>query len=106
MDAQKLAVCDEASDGHEAIAKALDHKPDIVILDINMRGLGGFDAAKKIHRVLPDVPILFFTMHGDQFLCEAKRVGAQGFVSKEQGANVLVSAVKALLRGETFFFRT
>src|SRR6185369_5519407 len=98
-----FAICDEASDGQEAIAKALDHKPDIIILDVNMRGLGGFEAAKEIHRVRPDVPILFFTMHGEQFLSEAKRAGAQGFVSKEQGANVLVSAVKALLRGETFF---
>ena len=75
-----FAICDEASDGQEAIAKALDHKPDIIILDVNMRGLGGFEAAKEIHRVRPDVPILFFTMHGEQFLSEAKRAGAQGFV--------------------------
>ena len=66
-----FAIRDEASDGQEAIARS-DHKPDIIILDVNMRGLGGFDAAKEIHRVWPDVPILFFTMHGEQILPRRK----------------------------------
>src|SRR5579863_7096525 len=60
--------CVEASDGHEAIQKAVALKPDVIILDINMPVLGGFGAALEIQRLLPGTPILFFTMHtGEQF---------------------------------------
>jgi DNA-binding NarL/FixJ family response regulator len=67
-------ICEEASNGQEAITKALSIQPDIVILDINMPVLGGFAAAKEIQRLLPEVPILFFTMHGgEHFALEARR---------------------------------
>jgi DNA-binding NarL/FixJ family response regulator len=99
-----FAICDEASNGQEAVEKACRHRPDIVILDISMPVLGGFAAAKEIHQHMPDVPILLFTSNpSEQFLSEAKKTSAQGIVSKEQAANTLVMAVKALLRKETFF---
>ena len=66
--------------------------------------LGGFAAAKEIQRLLPGIPILFFTMNGgDQFVLEAKKAGVQGFVTKDRASAALVSAVKALLRNDTFF---
>jgi DNA-binding NarL/FixJ family response regulator len=96
--------CVEASNGHDAIEKVLAHKPDVVILDVNMPALGGFAAAKEILRLLPGTPILFFTMHtGEQFLLEARKAGVRGFVSKDRAGEVLVDAVKALLRNETYF---
>jgi CheY-like chemotaxis protein len=88
----------------EAIEKALAHKPDVVILDINMPLLGGFSAAREIQRLLPGFPILFFTMHtGEQFVLEARKAGVQGFVAKDRAGEILVDAVKALLRNETYF---
>jgi two-component system response regulator NreC len=76
----------------------------VVILDINMPVLGGFGAATEIHRLLPGIPILFFTMHtGDQIVLEARKAGVQGFVTKDRAGEVLVDAVNALLRNETYF---
>jgi DNA-binding NarL/FixJ family response regulator len=96
--------CIEATNGQEAIEKALAHKPDVVILDINMPLLGGFSAAREIQRLLPGFPILFFTMHtGEQFVLEARKAGVQGFVAKDRAGEILVDAVKALLRNETYF---
>jgi DNA-binding NarL/FixJ family response regulator len=101
-----FAVCDEASNGQQAIEKALLHRPDIIILDVNMPVLGGLAAAKEVQRLLPDVPILLFTSNpSEQFLSESKKAGVNGFVAKEQAADTLVAAVKALLRKETFFPR-
>jgi DNA-binding NarL/FixJ family response regulator len=96
--------CVEASNGHEAIQKAVALKPDVIILDINMPVLGGFGAAHEIQRLLPGTPILFFTMHtGEQFVLEARKAGVQGFVAKDRAGEVLVDAVNALLQNETYF---
>lgn len=93
-------MCGEAANGEEAISL----KPDLVILDINMPVLGGFGAAKEIQRLLPEVRILFFSMHDSgQFVDEAKKAGVQGFVAKDRAGETLVMAVDALLRGQTFF---
>jgi DNA-binding NarL/FixJ family response regulator len=97
-------VCGEAMNGEDAIEKAVSLKPDLVILDINMPVLGGFGAAKELGRLLPDVPILFFSMHdGAQFIEEAKKAGVRGFVAKDRAGETLVMAADALLRGQTFF---
>jgi DNA-binding NarL/FixJ family response regulator len=100
----EFEVCGEAANGEEAIEKAISLKPDLVILDINMPVLGGFGAAKEIQRLLPEVRILFFSMHDSgQFVDEAKKAGVQGFVAKDRAGETLVMAVDALLRGQTFF---
>jgi DNA-binding NarL/FixJ family response regulator len=66
--------------------------------------LGGFGVAREIQRLLPQVPILFFTMHtGEQFVSEARKAGVQGFVAKDRAGEILIDAVEALLRKETFF---
>jgi DNA-binding NarL/FixJ family response regulator len=96
--------CIEATNGQEAIRKAMAIHPDIVILDINMPVLGGFGAAKEIQRLLPQIPILFFTMNaGEPFVSEARKAGVQGFVAKDRAGEDLIRAVEALLRKETFF---
>jgi DNA-binding NarL/FixJ family response regulator len=97
-------ICEEASNGEEAVTKAVALQPDLVILDINMPVLGGFGAAKEIQRLLPRVPILFLTMHGgEQFSSEAKRAGVQGFVTKDRAGAALIDAVTTLLDNRTFF---
>jgi DNA-binding NarL/FixJ family response regulator len=100
----KPEVCEEAANGQEAITKALELEPDIVILDINMPVLGGFAAAKELQRLRPQTPILFLTMNaGEAFVSEARKAGVQGFVAKDRAGEALVDAVKALLRNETYF---
>jgi two-component system response regulator NreC len=66
--------------------------------------LGGFAAAKEIQRLLPQVPILFFTMNtGQQFVLEARKAGVKGFVAKDHAGEHLIRAIEALLRNESFF---
>lgn len=78
-------------------------RPDLAALDINMPVLGGFAVAKEIQRLLPQIPILLFTLNaGEQFVSEARKAGVQGFVSKDRRDD-LIRAVEQLLRSETFF---
>jgi DNA-binding NarL/FixJ family response regulator len=97
-------VVDEAKNGEEAVSLAVAIRPDVIILDINMPVLDGFGAAKKLRRLLSGVPILFFTMHTAKgFVSEARRIGVQGFVTKEHAGETLVEAVQALLLKQTYF---
>jgi two-component system, NarL family, response regulator NreC len=60
-------ICDGAANGQEAIAKALALQPDLNLLDVNMPVMGGFAAARELQKLLPQVPILFLTMHAGLF---------------------------------------
>ena len=99
-----IEVCGEASNGREAIDKAKELQPDLIILDITMPVLSGIDAAEVIRTALPRVPILFLSMHQSrQIVAEAKRIGVQGYVRKSEAATTLLNAVDAVLRNEPFF---
>src|ERR1700736_6618793 len=99
-----IEVCGEAANGREAIDKAQALKPDLIILDITMPVLSGIDAAEAIRKTLPNVPILFLSMHQSrQIIAEAKRLGVLGYVKKSDAAATLLNAVDALLRNEPFF---
>jgi DNA-binding NarL/FixJ family response regulator len=99
-----IESCAEASNGQDAIEKASELKPDLIILDVSLPGLDGFAVARQIRTFLPEVPMLILSMHdAPTVLGEARRVGAQGFVSKMEISNVLLEAVAAVLQGQTFF---
>ena len=99
-----IEICGEASDGMEAIEKARELKPDLIILDVTMPVLDGINSAKEIRTFLPDVPILFFSMHDGVYLVhEAKMAGGQGFVNKMEARAMLLDAVDALLKKQTYF---
>ncbi len=100
----ELEVCGEASNGEEAVQKALALNPDIIILDVSMPALDGFSAAKKIRHVLPKTPILMLSMHtGPEMVRISRMVGVQGFITKAEVSGVLLRAVDVLLSGGTFF---
>ena len=99
-----IEVCGEASNGKEAVEKAQELKPDLIILDVNMPVLDGINSAKEIRKFLPDVPILFFSMHDGVYLVhEAKMAGVQGLVSKTDARATLLDAVDALTNKQTYF---
>ena len=98
-----LEVCGEAEDGRDAIEKARELKPDVVILDITMPVLSGFEAAREIRKTM-SVPILILSMHESiQLIEEARKIGVQGYVTKTEAASRLLLAVDALLRKQDFF---
>lgn len=97
-------ICGEASNGQDAVEKATELNPDLIILDVTMPGLDGFAAARRIRTFLPEVPILMLSMHqGSHVVKEARQAGAQGFVSKGDAGHILVKAVEAIFEGQTFF---
>jgi DNA-binding NarL/FixJ family response regulator len=97
-------ICGEASTGNEAVEKARQLQPDIVILDIGMPELNGLAATVQIHEVAPNAPVLVLTMHsGEELIQSCLRAGAQGYVLKSDAERDLISAVKALVQHRTFF---
>jgi DNA-binding NarL/FixJ family response regulator len=99
-----IQICGEASNGREAIEKARELKPDLIILDVTMPVLDGINSAKEIRTFLPEVPILFFSMHDGVYLVhEAKMAGGQGFVNKTDARAMLLDAVDALVNKQTYF---
>jgi DNA-binding NarL/FixJ family response regulator len=95
-------VCGEATDGREAVEKASQLKPDIVILDIGMPNLNGLAATRQLARTNCKIIVLTIT-DSDQVIREALDAGARGFVLKSDAARDLVSAVEALQRNRMFF---
>jgi DNA-binding NarL/FixJ family response regulator len=97
-------TCEEACDGAEAVRKALQLRPDLVILDISMPVLDGFGALRQIRELLPRLPVLMITTNPDPDIIGFSRSsGAQGFLNKLQLAESLVTAADALLAGGLYF---
>lgn len=96
-------VCADAVDGADAVAKAQQFNPDVIVLDFFMPVMTGVEAAQILKRVLPSIPILMVTLEiTGQLVEEAKRVGIRGAVQKSDTCEVL-KGIEALLRQETFF---
>lgn len=97
-------VCGEAKDGRDAVRRASELKPDLVLLDIGMPNLNGLDAARQIVAHCPLTRVLVLTVHdSEQVVREVLAVGARGFLLKSDAGRDLVSAVEALQRHGTFF---
>src|SRR5205814_3108456 len=97
-------VCGEAADGREAVDKAQQLKPDVVILDIGMPSLNGLEATRQILKINPQARVLILTLHdSDQVVREVLNAGARGFLLKSDAARDLVAAVEALRRDKTYF---
>ena len=97
-------VCGEAQDGRQAVDKAKELKPDIVILDIGMPNLNGLEAARQMQRDNPQAKVLILTITDvDEVVRAVLDAGARGFVLKSDAARDLVAAVEALQSNKTFF---
>ena len=98
-------VIAEAADGAEALAAALAHELDLAILDISMPKLTGLQVARRIIDHRPDVRVLMLSMHdNEEFLFEALRAGASGYVLKSSAESDLVNACRTAVRGESFLY--
>ena len=98
-----IEVVAEAADGREAVELAATHHPDIVLMDINMPELNGLDAAERITREHEAVRVIILSMFGnEQYVEQALRSGASGYLLKDADARELELAIKAVRKGDTY----
>ena len=91
-------VCGEAENGKEAIAKALELHPDLIVLDLSMPVMNGLDAARELTKLMPTVPLIMYSAFGDTFMeQQARLIGISELVSKSQPAVILVRKARSLL---------
>ena len=96
-------VCAEAVDGADAVAKAEQCRPDIIILDFFMPGMTGVEAARALGRVLPSVPILIITLYlTAELIKQAKAAGIKGAASKSD-TRLIFNGIEALMNNQPFF---
>jgi DNA-binding NarL/FixJ family response regulator len=98
-----LTVVGEASDGVEAITKAVELKPDILLMDLSMPNLGGIEATRQLTQSQPEVRVLILTVHEDESLLkEVVRAGAAGYIIKRAAQEELIHAIRVVARGDLY----
>lgn len=99
-----MEVVAQAADGIEALEKAEQTRPDIVVADLTMPRLGGLEVVRRLREKLPNVRVLVLTMHQeDEYVLQAVRAGAAGYLVKDSAAAELVAAVRSLHAGRGHF---
>ena len=97
-------VVGEARDGDHAVALAEALKPDVVVLNVTMPTMSGFEAARRIRSRFSNCAIVILSSHKDeQFIAEARKAGAKGYIEKSDADEQLVSAIESAIKGEEFF---
>jgi DNA-binding NarL/FixJ family response regulator len=103
-DSDEVEVVAEAADGLEAVARAQEHRPEVVVLDLSMPRLSGLEVVRRIRRALPSSRILVLTVHaGEEYIVPVVRAGASGYLVKDSAASELLDAVRALHAGQGYF---
>lgn len=98
-----LMVCGEAETIYDALKAIEQLKPDIVIVDISLKGESGVDLIKDIRIRYPDLPVLTLSMYDEAIYAErVLRAGARGYVTKEEAAENVLSAIRQVLKGQIF----
>jgi DNA-binding NarL/FixJ family response regulator len=96
-------IC-EVSDGLEAVQKAIELRPDLILLDIGLPSLNGIDVARQNRKLAPESKIIFLTQESSaDAVREARKLGAWGYVVKINAANDLLPALEAFISGKQFF---
>jgi len=99
-----VQVVAQAADGIEAIEKAMQTRPDVVIVDLSMPRLGGVEVVRRLREALPATRVLVLTMHQeDEYVLQAVRAGASGYLVKDSAASELLAAVRSLHAGRGYF---
>ncbi|MBI2304251.1 MAG: response regulator transcription factor [Chloroflexi bacterium] len=98
-----MEVVAEATDGDEAVEKALQHHPDVVLMDVAMPKMSGIEATRAIKEREPDIKILTLTVHDSQdYFFRIVQAGASGYILKGDTSSELVAAIRAVQRGGVF----
>ncbi len=104
LDTQEgIEVVGEAEDGREAIEKAKQMAPDVIVIDITMPNLNGIEATLQIKKINPKIKVLVLTVHdNEEYIHRILQAGASGYLLKESAVSDLVSAINAVEKGDIF----
>ena len=94
---EDFEVCGDAENGREAVEKARELHPDLILLDLSMPVMNGLEAARVLKRVMPEVPVIMFSAYGDSFEKEARSAGVSALVSKSEDMSVLLGKARNLV---------
>lgn len=98
-----IEVVGEASDGRQAVSEALALRPDVVLMDITMPEMNGIEATRQVKRALDSTRVLILTMHeNEEYLFQALRTGASGYILKEAADTELISAIRIVNTGRFY----
>ncbi len=98
-----VTVVAETGNGAEVLEFARAHRPDVVLLDISMPGLGGLEVSAQLRDALPEVRVVMLSMHAnEEYVLQALRAGAAGYMLKDSATAELELALKAVMQGETY----
>jgi DNA-binding NarL/FixJ family response regulator len=104
---QDLQVVGEASDGLEAIQKAVELKPDLILMDIGLPSLNGIEAARQIRGLVPESKIIFLSQETSaEVVQEALSLGASGYIVKATAGSQLLAAIEDVISDRRFVSRT
>ncbi len=100
---ENVEVVAEACDGHEALTAVNDHRPDVLITDIAMKGLNGFETTARVTKEHPHVRVIILSIHShEEYVWQALRAGAVGYVLKDSDISELELAIASAARGEMY----
>lgn len=98
-----IEVIAEAATGEEAINLVREHSPDVVFMDVNMPGIGGMEATRRMLQIKPDIRVIVLTVHANgPFPKRLLEAGAMGYLTKGCGVDEMISAIKRVVRGERY----
>ena len=98
-----LEIIGEARDGRQAVELVKQLKPDLLLMDISMPDMTGFDATQRVHEFNPSLKVLILTMHDDEELvARCLEAGAAGYIMKDAPASQLLYAIEAVQKGDTY----
>lgn len=101
---EEFEVCAEASNGRQAVELALEHKPDVAVLDISLTIVNGIEATRQIRREMPATEVMIFTLReNENEIRDVLHAGARGYVLKSEADEQIVRAVETLARHHAFF---
>ncbi|MFB3739919.1 MAG: response regulator transcription factor [Candidatus Velamenicoccus archaeovorus] len=97
---RSIEIAGEAGGGEAAVEQARTIEPDVVLMDLSMPDIDGIEAMRRIHRIKPDMPVVFLTAHADPGIeKEARTAGASGFLAKGIGLEQLVAVIHEAVDG-------
>jgi len=102
-DIEGVEVVGEAADGAQALALAERERPDVVLLDIAMKGMNGLEAAARFRELHPGIKVIILSMHAsEEYVLQALRAGAAAYLIKDSATAELELALRSVMRGETY----